>query len=403
MVRIGWKKKLLFPVILILVPYLVMETIVSTLGWFSWWGSSIVILEDTRRTVQFDPIRGYRVTTTPARSARITDGKIEFVGTLRGNAQGFFGWQDIGPKRENAYLRRIAIFGDSFTEGHYLGQCWPDRAQDLTRERGVPVQFLNFAQTGAGLANWWSVLTKIVEAENYEIDGVVFAVWEGDLRRRFTVWTPSDSRDSSPRMLFGRCTSWDPRTYPETLEAARPFLREEDRYLLSSEEFEGALQGQWPPSISRSFQPFLASRVWHLVSSRLGPKPEPLPRGAGGSNAKLVGDIRRYLDSKHLPVLVAHLPVRERLFAQGHGTTDLFEETRDFARALSATFVDASELFAGMNRREIQGFFLPHDNHWNQKGSDRFAQFMVEHLDVFGAKAGSANASRPMAGVSASR
>ena len=164
MVRVGWKKKLLFVLILVLVPYLAIETIASTLGWFFWWGRSIVILEDTKRTVQFDPIRGYRVTTTPARSARITDGKIEFVGTLRGNAQGFFGWQDIGPKREKPYVRRIAVFGDSFTEGHYLGQCWPARAQDLTCERGVPMQFLNFAQTGAGLANWWSVLTKIVEA-----------------------------------------------------------------------------------------------------------------------------------------------------------------------------------------------------------------------------------------------
>ena len=394
MVRIGWQKKLLFLFVLVLVPYLVIETIVSALGWFSWWGSSILILEDTKRTVQFDPIRGYRVLSTPARSARITDGEIEFVGTLRGNAQGFAGWQDIGPKREKPFVRRVAIFGDSFTDGHYLGQCWPDRAQDLTRQQGVPVQFLNFAQTGAGLANWWSVLTKIVEAENYEIDGVVFAVWETDLRRRFTMWTPPQSRDSCPRMLFGRCTSWDPQTYPATLDEAHPFLKDEDRYLLSSEDFERALQGQWPPSIPRSFQPVLAGKVWHFVSSHLGPKRSPPPRGDDDGYAKLVDDIRRYLDRKHLAVLVAHLPMRENLFVKNQVATVHFEETRAFAQALGAKFLDASKLFDGMNRQEIRGFFLPHDGHWNQKGSDRFAELVVEHLDVFGVPGRSADERR---------
>src|SRR5262249_45831105 len=291
---ISRKKLLLFVVVLVVVPYAVIETAISVYGWFSWWGNSILILEDTKRTIEFDPIRGYRVNPTPARSARITDGENEFVGILRGNAQGFAGWQDIGPKRENPYTRRIAVFGDSFTDGHFLGQSWPERAEELTRQRGKSVQFLNFAQTGAGLANWWSILTKILDAQNYEIDGVIFAVWETDLRRPFTVWAMPDSQSATAtRMLFGRSPSWDPRTYPATLEEAKPFLHEEERYLLSSEDFERTLQGRWPPSIPRSFQLVLASRVWHFLSTHRGPAGSPAPQTEDAGIDMMLNDIRR--------------------------------------------------------------------------------------------------------------
>jgi hypothetical protein len=93
-------------------------------------------------------------------------------------------------------------------------------------------------------------------------------------------------------------------------------------------------------------------------------------------------------------VLVAHLPMRENLFVKNQVATVHFEETRAFAQALGAKFLDASKLFDGMNRQEIRGFFLPHDGHWNQKGSDRFAELVVEHLDVFGVPGRSADERR---------
>jgi hypothetical protein len=381
------KKKLLFALGVVVAAYLVVETIVSVYGWFNWWGNSILILEDTKRTVQFDPVLGYRVNSIPARSARITNGQIEYVGILRGNAQGFAGWQDTGPKRQEPFIRRIAVFGDSFTDGHFLGRSWPERAQDLTRERGQPVQFLNFAQTGAGLANWSSILTKVVKAKDYEIDGIIFSVWESDLRRPFTMWTMPESRGTCPRMLFGRSTGWDPNTYPTSLAEATPYLKDEDRYLLPSEEFEQTLQGKWPSSIPRNFQLVLAARVWHFLQTRIGRGASPPPRSADEGYDRLVDDIRRYVEAKHLPVLVVHLPTRENLLAGTGSSNNDFHDTKAFAKALGAQFLDGSDLFAGMNRREIRANFLPYDGHWNQVGSDRFAELIVEHLNVFGVSA----------------
>src|SRR5438105_6345006 len=107
------KKRLLFIAILVVIPYVVVETASSTYGWLSWWDHSFAITEDTGRTIEFDPVRGYRLTNTPARTARITNGRIEYVGAFRGNSQGFPDRDDFGPKRDSKYKLRFAVLGDS--------------------------------------------------------------------------------------------------------------------------------------------------------------------------------------------------------------------------------------------------------------------------------------------------
>jgi hypothetical protein len=386
MASLSWTKRLLFVFLLVLIPYLLVEATATTYGWFAWWGTSFLLLEDTKKTIQFDPVLGYRVTGIPARTARITNGQVESVGLLRGNNQGLAGWYDFGPKRQNGFRRRIAVFGDSFTDAHFLGQNWPDRARELTAETGEPIEFLNFAQTGAGLANWWSILTKVVAAEDYEIDGVIFAVWETDLLRRFTFRVQPEP-GAAAKMLLGRCPSWDPRAFPATLAEARPFLEEEDRHLVTPVEFEQALQGHWPPSVPRPFRLALLSRVWERARSRFArPPARQLPPMEGRD--RLIADIGRYLQAKQLPALVVHLPMRENLLAGQAAASPHFADAQRFAADLAARFLDASQIFAGMSRNEIRAHFLPYDGHWNQKGSDRFAHFLVENLNLLEARPG---------------
>src|SRR5262245_13589724 len=141
-------KRLLFVAIPLLVCYLVLEIVVSAVAWANWWDSELWLFEESGRTWQFDEIRGFRLTTTHSRFLRITDGKIEYLGTARGNAQGFPDRDDFEAERRERGGRRYAVFGDSFTEAQYLGQDWPDRIEDLLRAEGRPAHFLNFAQGG---------------------------------------------------------------------------------------------------------------------------------------------------------------------------------------------------------------------------------------------------------------
>jgi hypothetical protein len=385
--RLSVTKRLLFIALLVIIPYLAIEAIATCYGWFTWWDHSFAITEDTEKTIEFDAIRGYRLNSTPARTARITDGRFEYVGAYRGNSQGFPDRDDFGPKRDARYKHRFAVFGDSFTHAPYLSQNWPDRAEDIMAEKGEPVQFLNFALSYTGLANWWSILTRIVKAEDYDLDGVIFVVWETNLLRGFTVQASKKPHRPHDKLLFGRCRSWDPKDFPTTESEALAFLEEDKmQYLLPAEEFEQTLQGGWPASVPRHFRPLIATQIFRAVRALVKPAPpETTAETPGDFDAprkKLIDDMRQFLESKKLPALVIHLPSRDTLLHPSENSRLHREKSKAFAQALGASFLDADELFAGMKPDEIHAQFLPHDGHWNQKGSNRFAEFVVAKLHM---------------------
>jgi hypothetical protein len=57
------------------------------------------------------------------------------------------------------------------------------------------------------------------------------------------------------------------------------------------------------------------------------------------------------------------------------------QEAEVFAKAIGARFLDGGQIFAGLKPAEIRALFLPYDGHWNQAGSNRFADFMLRNLD----------------------
>lgn len=171
----------------LVVGYLLAELAVSTYYGFSWAGTSLWLFDESGKTVHFDPIRGYILTPQPSRWARVTNGTVEFAAWLKGNSQGFPSRTDFTPERPDGSVRRIAVFGDSFSAGDYLDMNWPDRTQALAEASGQRVQLLNFSLDGVGLANWWSILTRLVATQNYALDGIVFVVFENDLHRKFWV------------------------------------------------------------------------------------------------------------------------------------------------------------------------------------------------------------------------
>jgi hypothetical protein len=386
--RISLKKKVLFSFIVLLAFYATIEILASVVAYHTWWGDDFWFFEDAGRTIQFDAVRGYRLTTTPSRVIGISHGIVEYVGTLRGNCQGFPDRDDFWPKRPQGSVRRIAVFGDSFTAAQYLGQNWPDRAEDLAREAAKPIELLNFAVYAGGLANWHRVLFGIVDFDRYEIDGLIFAVYGNDLWRTFYL---AEDRGAKQYMQ-AFWPSWNPATIPATLEGARPYLRPADHsYILTPEEFERPLQGQWPRSVPRSFKPILLTMAWRSAL----PYMPRICRLALADQARLTGhapldlapkyrdvriqDIKRFCEARHLPTTVVYIPDRAELLG-GDRVSQAFAEARDFAETLGAIFLDGREIFEGMSRAEIRAHYFPYNGHWNQLGSNRFAEFVVRRL-----------------------
>ena len=357
--------------------YLLLEFPVTAYYGLSWAGTSFYVFDESGKTVHFDPIRGYILTRQPSRWTHLINGRPEFVGWLQGNSQGFPSRRDFGPARPDASTRRIAVLGSSFSTGDYLETNWPDRTQALAEASGEKLQLLNFSLDGVGLANWWSILTRLVAPENYQLDGIVFVVSEWDLEGKFAV-----AEHHGFHLTWRRCLSWDPQTYPATVEQSRA-CRDSftNCYILSDSEFQQALKRKWPASIPRSeVRPALASqvldyfeRLWDFKQEAPGKAP-----GFDPQQARLIEDIRLFVSSRKLPALVVFLPTRDRLVRSTWESDPHRAETIAFAQKIGARFVDGSGAFADMRPADIRKCFFPYDPHWNQAGSDRFARFMLD-------------------------
>ncbi|UCG51795.1 MAG: hypothetical protein JSW58_16750 [Candidatus Latescibacterota bacterium] len=367
--------------VLVIGTYLVCEIAVTLLyvGGVLERPTTMWLFEDSGRTVHFDAIRGYRLSTVPSRITRITKGTTEYVGALKGNNQGFPDRDDFYPKRGDGQEKRLAVFVDSYTAAQFLDKNWPDHAEDLSKGGPGNVQLLNFSVDGGGLGNWWSVLTRLIEQDGYEIDGVIFAIIPGDLWRRFSV---SDHQNQDHPM-FARMPSWDPKTFPANLEEARPYLRPmtSNGHIVSKDEFDRALEGAWRPRANRPVRPYFAWKLWQALRVRvpagqeLATPPKAFDSFDPGQEW-IIKDIARVLKAMNIPAMVVHVPSREDLFQDNRDAAPPLD-TRLFAILLGARLVDGKEAYAGHSGDEIRAMWHRYDAHWGQAGSNQFGQYMA--------------------------
>jgi hypothetical protein len=338
------------------------------------------LFEHPSETIRFDPDRGYFLTRTPSRVARIVRKQVEYVGSFRGNGQGFPDRDDFTIHRSTPSQQRIAVLGDSFTATTLVpinSPAWPGRVEDITgASGGRPLVLLNFAVDGAGLANWASILRNIIVKDQYELDGLVFAVAWNDLDRKFTVLDQIDSET----ITFARAPSWDVGAQPKTLSEARALLKKQavfNSYILSPAEFDAAVSRSWKP---RQWRFHVSARLMGIAESlmqRFEQAPKPVS-GFEEGQLELMHEIRRLADGHSLPIAVAYIPSRDELLDQPSAST--VERARQFSDILGAHFMDGREAFRGLTSQQIKDDWFPHDGHWNQGGSDRFAEFIVTQL-----------------------
>ena len=361
----------------------VVELVYSALAWLFFPSPDIWIFEEVGRTVRFDAIRGYTLTRTPSRFARITHGDIEYVGEFRGNAEGMPDRDDFTPERPPGAVGRYAVFGDSFSSAQFLATNWPDRAEDLLRDAGMALELLNFSTHGGGLANWVRNLQGILAQDKYEVDGLIFAVYGDDLERKFTL---AEGRHRE-RFSFARVPDWNPADYPRTYAQARDLLeRHEIRtaYILNREEFEAALAGDWEPERFWEFRllkaaGFHLSRLWQAIQDHIAGRlqaDKALSRFNRGQ-LRHIETIRQYAASRNLPVWIVLVPGQEQAAGEPDPGDDL---TREFATRTGAEFIDGRLAFAGFEPDALQDLWFGYDEHWNQAGSDAFAAFMATYL-----------------------
>jgi len=374
--KIGTKRKLVFSLLVAILCYVVVESALTYLYLQGRLDPELIWVIERQgetRHMEAEGIRGYRISAKPARMLCITtDGRIESAGELRGNNQGFPDRDDFQAARTDANMKRLAVFGDSFTAGPYLELNWPDQVEKITRRRGQPLEMLNFSVFGGGLANWWSILTRMIERDDYQLDGVIFVVFVDDLQRTFYVC--DDARyeqfpEVEPKLACGFSDSFDPTTFEDVNVKFMRHTR-----IVSPEIIDQALEGHWRPDFSRPFELFIVKRFRRLIgganSDRESNTPATTGKPADSSftpdQQQLISDIANYLKQRELPAWVYHFPAGSSV-----------AQAREFAERLGATYVDASLAFQGLSAEEQDACWMI-DGHWNQTGSDRFAEWFIQ-------------------------
>jgi hypothetical protein len=360
--------------------YGLLELTYSTYAYFFRDASpySYLVVEHPGQTVRFDPDRGFFLTETPSRMARITYGRVEYVGAFRGNAQGFADRDDFTVRRTSPGELRIGVFGDSFTTATFEPSGfpnWPTRAEDLGRSDGEPLTLLNFGLDGGGLANWASVMRNIVVKDKYDLDGLVIAVAWDDLDRKFAMFEQTDPKT----FAYAQAPGWDVSSQPRTENEADALLRKHplrNHYVVSPAQFDAAVSGKWQPRQWRFRIYDRAERAVREVLDHFEKSQAPSDFEPG--QIALMKDMRRLANQNSLPIVVVYIPFREELLDPRYPSR--MERTRRFAEVLGATFVDGREVFSGLNNEQINELWYRYDGHWNHLGSSRFAEFMANRI-----------------------
>jgi len=393
--KLSWKRRLLFIFVPLFFLYLLIEGAFT--GWmlFSGAGGSSQLFEEIGKPLyQYDPIIGSRLSPENVRTAIILpSGVVESSAVIRGNNLGLPDEHDFLPQKPEGTKRRYAVFGGSYIAGLYLNRKYPDRLEELANQSGESVEFMNCCCEGSGLTNWWLMTTKILDAQKFELNGVIFTVSEDNLYRGLLAMHDSYKRGWHT-VYVNQIRTASAAEIPQTFEAAEPLLY----HMCIQDSFRRApvFEKIWasaqtpdfrvPRNVLMPIRPYLTWMLFTHIGDKLPPTSSSLfgkPESGGNFDAMAISrikDIRTFLASRQLPAIVIQLPPAPASEVPSKFSEWIPNATLEFANRLGVPFWDGREAFRSMNDDEYSSLFLEKDPHWNQRGSDLFAKETHDHL-----------------------
>lgn len=351
--------------------------------WFS--RTPFVICERTETNpCTFDPASGYRFGQGRRRFAMLVPpNTVEFSSSFSVNTAGFRDNAELTPQRRGGGPR-LAVFGDSFTSALHLSRNWPERAEQFAAEQGRELDLVNLSLDGAGLANWRNIVCELLDHDEMQLDGVAFALYPDDLWRMLVV---QDTLDSD-RVRLWYASGWQPERLPRDRSDIQTKMGRWPLFVVSSHDYDNHL--------ARRQRPFRLL-VWEMATvygsltqvllNRLRVE-EDLDARRG-----LIDDIAKVLQRRGWPAYVFVIPDRPRPDQTSFSRAEDYYDPRrirdcvDFAWKLRTRPIDGAAMFEGVPEEEVRQSWQKVDPHWNERGSDRFGEFVAQRLlDEFAAR-----------------
>jgi hypothetical protein len=264
------------------------------------------------------------------------------------------------------------------TAGLYMPVDWPKRVEEIAAQRGRPIDVLNFATDGGGVMNWWCIIKHIIAKENYDLDDCLFAVCCDDLSRGLFI--RHDEIDGTiHKPWFGRVKGISQSALPLTLKEAQKHafpIGDDPGY--PSSTIDALMSGQDVPGLQSSNSRLLKVALLALVIHRF--QPQGLTPDQSAPSEEMLARFKEMYDE------LTRLSVRLWVVQVPMGSVDSTNEfrftkgvaksTMQFSEMMMTTPIDGSDAFDGLTDDEIKQHFLDGDPHWNQRGANRFADFI---------------------------
>jgi hypothetical protein len=349
-----------------------------------------------RDWIRFDSVRGIRYLPGPVRVQRSYNGEVVFDATSRVNAQGFSSARDYVPSKAPGTFR-IVVLGDSYTSASFLGVPWPDRLHDRVKSKNWEVY--SFAIDPGSALGWHRIFFEEI-VKRYEFDALVIAGYE---LPPYVGFTSIDSREGK---LFLYYTAEPPASL-EALRQTGPGLAISSVATDAEMDHAGSPWARFAWVSPTRYLTELLPELWLGKTeigapgnrapaadlSESGTAPDPLFaywKGLDPKNARAVRDILEYCRTHEKKLMLVPIPHTEKLHAPVAQREPELSAVKRLAETFGGEFADPYPLFEKKSRESVKGFFLRYDAHWNQSGSDLFAEWMQETVEkAWGSSPGS--------------
>lgn len=333
---------------------------------------SIWFMEKTpgQSHVRFDPYIGYKISNQPhIFGCYNTNAGVVSSGLSVGNNYGFPDSKDFHPQKNK---KRLLILGDSFTAGQYLKVNWPSKVEEMQREQkqteDQDFEIYNMALDGGGLANWWLTLENVIKKDRFEADALLIMALNENFNRSFMWWDDSLSEERRSRpphfMYLDYQKDWDHRSFPRSRKDLGGFPAHLF-HLLTPDQVQALKKGDFKIPTQRSYQPYMLSRVLKWLSINKVDAEEPLI--AKNEQKKMLEDFAHWSKKNRVPIYV--------VFFDGDHPDHSF-----ILDLLQANEIKA-EAWLTQNSQDASKLFIPLDGHFNQKGSDLWAEYMLKKIN----------------------
>ena len=285
------------------------------------------------------------------------------------------------------------MFGDSFTAGEFIETPWCDKMNQLASENGLNMEFYSFGIDGGGIENWHSIFFNEV-LPNYEFDGVIVAAFYENFRRDFIANITLDST-----IYFGYFKSAPPKDMKPTPDKN---WAEENNFskgwkIASDSSINQTLQSISIKQISHTpfsfaalnklFQKLLSmnyKRKTSVDKEEIGNIEASVKKIYPAEKLKRMNELFSSIKQNKKRVILATIPAKGGATNNSPNTEKKLnrhqQEFQYFAKKYGIDFFDSYPDFQKINPDSIDSFWLKHDWHWNQKGSDYFANSIYNYL-----------------------